>query len=228
MVAMGEATARLDYGRRMRPRRRVWRAGALLAVVALVGAAVLWGPGWLRHAADLLDQRRCMNYTAPPDQVVYDTPRDVQGVRRSLKTSFAPSSWKRFARNRGAAVVFLHGRTSPSGNRRLVCVEADPKSVLHYAGSASVMPTWSFRVLVPGTLSKGPADVPGTVYKEPFFLISAERVYAAQPDPSDPSHFTITYEHHGERKTVDAWLQDDDTLKFRHRQMGDQDPAGRW
>ena len=205
----------------------MWRGAALDALLA-AAAAVGWGPGWVRHAAVLLDQRRCMGYAAAADQVVYDSPRDGHGVRRSLKKRYAPSCWKRFTRAPGSAVVFLHGRTSPSGKRRLVCIEADPQVVNHSVGSTSILPSWSFRVLTPGTLRKEPADVPGPVYKDAFFLIAAERIYAGQPDPADPSHFTIDYERHGERKTVDAWLQDDDTLKFRHRQMGEQDPAGRW
>lgn len=48
------------------------------------------------------------------------------------------------------------------------------------------------------------------------------RVYNGQPDPSDPSHFTIGYKVDGQRGTIDGRLADHDkpdwnrvTLNFR-------------
>ncbi|MDB5324400.1 MAG: hypothetical protein JWN40_6031 [Phycisphaerales bacterium] len=34
------------------------------------------------------------------------------------------------------------------------------------------------------------------------------RFYAGQPDPSDPSHFTIGYSAHGQRGAIDGWAED--------------------
>jgi hypothetical protein len=34
------------------------------------------------------------------------------------------------------------------------------------------------------------------------------RFYAGQPDPADPSHFTIAYSAHGQRGAIDGWAQD--------------------
>jgi hypothetical protein len=53
---------------------------------------------------------------------------------------------------------------------------------------------------------------------EPSFSSSADRIYAGQPDPDDPSHFTFEYENRGVRKTVDGWLREDDPLRFHIRE----------
>jgi hypothetical protein len=84
----------------------------------------------------------------------------------------------------------------------------------------SIVPRWSFRVLVPTKLVGQPTDVAVAPYdydQDPFFIIGADRVYAGQPDPADPSHFVIDYDDEDGRHTVDGWLQDADTLKFRFR-----------
>ena len=61
---------------------------------------------------------------------------------------------------------------------------------------------------------------------------TAERVYAGQPDPSDPSHFVIEIESGGRRHTVDGWLQDDDTPLLQLRSSapitGRKNPQLRW
>lgn len=43
------------------------------------------------------------------------------------------------------------------------------------------------------------------------------RLFAGQPDPADPSHFTIGYAVNGRPGTIDGWLQDDERVKFRVR-----------
>jgi hypothetical protein len=179
----------------------------LVAVVAVAAVAIRWGPALKEHANVLRDQRRCMNYRAPGGSVMLQADRNEQGVLIGLM-SYTPVCWRRFQRPSIApAVVFLHARTSPSGKRRLVSVEAAP--------SLAYRPAWSARVLVPDAL-RGPADVPGSPYYPD--LPGADRIYAGQPDPADPSHFTVEYENGGERKTADGWLQDDDTLKFSVRE----------
>ena len=211
---MTEVAPQLDYAR-PGPRRWLRRAVILVAVVAVAAVAIRWGRAWKEHAAILLDQRRCMNYRAPADQVVYDTPRGADGIARAVKTCVSPPSWSRFADNSYlSAVVFLHARTSPSGNRRLVCLEAAP-TLKHSA--PSYRPIWSFRILVPHAL-KGPAEVLVSHFDEPFVMVVADRVYAGQADASDASHFTFEYENGGVRKTIDGWLLDDDTLKFSVRE----------
>jgi len=206
----------LAYARRSKRQRFWWAAGAL-AVLA-IAVALWWGPTWRRQAAMLIDQRRCMTYRAPPGQVVYEGRRDENGICEKVTTCYSPRCWTRLLKRRTspAAVAFLHERTSPSGNRRLVCIAAEPILGGTLAG-LSVRPEWNFRVMFPAKLVGGPADVPVFPYLEDDFLIGVDRVYAGQPDPADPSHFMIQYDDEDGRHMVDGWFRDDDTLKFRVR-----------
>ena len=213
---MTEVTPQLDYAR-PGPPRWLRRALILVGVVAVAAVAVRWGPAWKERAAVLLDQRRCIDHRAPPDRVVYGGPVRDTVLRVELKERYLPSCWTRFrAGGAESAVVFLHGRTSPSGNRRIVCVEATP-TVLYSDGDRSIGMRWSFSVLEPDGL-RGPTIIPVPAGGEPSFSYSADRIYAGQPDPADPAHFTFEYENGGARKTVDGWLLDDNTLKFSIRE----------
>jgi hypothetical protein len=44
------------------------------------------------------------------------------------------------------------------------------------------------------------------------------KFWAGQPDPTDESHFTIDFETHKRRGTIDGWLMPDDTLKLQLRE----------
>ena len=58
-----------------------------------------------------------------------------------------------------------------------------------------------------------PADgQPGKVRVDP---VNRFRFYAAQPDPADPSHFTIDYELDGERSRIHGRLKDDGVVEFK-------------
>lgn len=128
-----------------------------------------------------------------------------------MKTRFAPSCWSRFKPTTSpTAVVFLHGRTSPSGDRRILSIEADQRTIPPIFDTLR----WHFRIVVPDSL-RGPTDT-GFVPDDPL-SIAADRIYAGQPDPSDPSHFTFDYEYAGHRRRVDGWLQDGDKLRLQVR-----------
>jgi len=43
------------------------------------------------------------------------------------------------------------------------------------------------------------------------------RWFAGQPDPADPSHFTLGYEVNEVPGTIDGWLCDDETVLLRPR-----------
>jgi hypothetical protein len=55
------------------------------------------------------------------------------------------------------------------------------------------------------------------------------RFFAGQPDPNNPSHFTIAYEVDGRRELLDGLLHDDDsvTLEPRQGRIVYGDPSGR-
>jgi hypothetical protein len=217
---MPDPAPRLDYGARRKTSRRLRRVAELLAVLALLGGvAYRWGPGWKHHATILLDQRRFMNYRAPPGQVVCDLPPGANGLHSEVKTCYAPPFWSRYKASNApaAAVVFLHARTSPAGTRRIVCVEAEPFWVTAEGGpSAKLM--WRVHVFAPdplrgATALLGNGDAASDFLQE--YFATAERVYAGQPDPSDPSHCVIEVESRGKPHTIDGWLQDDKTPLFR-------------
>jgi len=41
------------------------------------------------------------------------------------------------------------------------------------------------------------------------------RFYAGQPDPADPSHFTIDYDLNGQRGTIHGYLRNDDSIQLK-------------
>ncbi len=44
------------------------------------------------------------------------------------------------------------------------------------------------------------------------------RVFAGQPDPADPAHFTISYTVVGQPGVIDGRLGDDDTITLKVRE----------
>jgi len=133
-----------------------------------------------------------------------------------------------FASNGGGAgsgaVIFLHERTSPAGHIRLVCISYAPDTntfqpafIEDYDYDASVV--------LPGTLFKPPTiplhlsaiDVLSGYPRRPPLV----RVYAGQPDPNDPGHFTIRYQIWGQEDTLDGRLGDDDQITLTPRHLPD-------
>ena len=43
------------------------------------------------------------------------------------------------------------------------------------------------------------------------------RLFAGQADAADPSHFTIVFDDDGQTRTIDGWLQSDDTILLEPR-----------
>lgn len=113
-------------------------------------------------------------------------------------------------------VLFLHGRRSPSGRTRLVAVNAF--FVPFESGSGPLMFLMATSA-EPASWRPGPAIRPtfydGAVGPDPnvgpgiiLDYTASRRFYAGQPDPADPSRFTIAYEEAGGRGTVEGRLDD--------------------
>ena len=140
------------------------------------------------------------------------------------------------------ALLFSHTLTSPSGNTRLVMLEMEvklatvtaPKDEHRVAINRRLkyricetkpfgnMPT----ILRHGTSLKLVQD--GEANLIPIKWIDGTlraarpkeynlRVFAGQPDPQDPSHFTVEYEVGGVKNVIDGWLTDDDYLRILPR-----------
>jgi len=118
--------------------------------------------------------------------------------------------------------VFLHERVSPAGHHRLVCVCYAPAANtfsasfiegFDYAAFVSPPATWT-TPFVPTQLSP-PYDVISGLPRVPPLV----RMYAGQPDPADPAHFTIRYQMWGQEDTLDGQLKDDDQVTLTPRDL---------
>jgi hypothetical protein len=157
-----------------------------------------------------------MAYSAPADQVVLE-------IDKTPLAPAVPHEWAQFYAMlsppgmSSSGTLFLHERTSRSGNRRLVAVDAS-SSALYGVGPVTVilMP----RVVRPGSVLEEPTQV---VHTRTGFMFAPEgrRAYAGQPDPNDPSHFTIRFAGASNARVVDGWLGDDDHVVIEPRSAAD-------
>jgi hypothetical protein len=235
-----------------RGRKWVARAAALLLVLALAYAGHRWGPAAWGKSRMLYWQRLCLNYRPDDKAVVYEEEPSAAGRLLAHSSDYTayplarhappgprtpvnaaarvPACWSRFsalggipAAGRGpGAVVFLHERISPAGNRRLVMVRYFPEPDTFTSGLIAGY-NFDFEVLTPATLSRPAAAAAPKAY--PFDVRSGwprhpplVRVYAGQADAHDPSHFTIRYQIWAQEDVLDGKLDDQDniTLTARH------------
>lgn len=223
------------------PRQWPWRRLFLVAILALTLGTGFYCRERIAHEARLWYwQRQCLNYTRPPGTPVATTQPssandpDYQSISSQThqltmgrnERWLIPACLAHFNAERPGAniakslpfpqALFLHERISPSGHRRLVFVETLMTNALSI--TAGLEP----RVIAPGTLGSPAREL--TLQKQINFsgrYIEAQ-FYFGQVDPSDASHFTIDFDvkEEGRHGTIDAHLQDDDTISFKLR-----DPA---
>ena len=159
-----------------------------------------------------------------------DSASRVANSGGGVAVPFTPAAYN------GSPTLFLHGRTSPNGHRRLVHVKlARTPSVSQIPNALAVTVIDPQTLLRPSRIISRslPHDEPSIRYETPF-------VSFGQPDPSDPSHFTFEYTCHRlelgpgysfiaaktpyARGTIDAYLQDDDTVRFTARLLSASRP----
>jgi hypothetical protein len=108
-----------------------------------------------------------------------------------------------------APIVFLHERTSPSGERRLVIVTGDWTNALDlekYTDAIALAPAKPLDSLAPQLKFQKMFAYSGAYVKA--------ELHPGIADAVDSSHFTIPYDAQGKRHTLHGYLQDDGTLKF--------------
>lgn len=246
-------TRPLDYAPRPSRRKRwfVCILGLLLLGTAALGAWK-WGLPYWRQWQYLRIQRRCLAHTLPPNTVVYEDEStraatliaqggDYLAMPARPADSLIPTVQHvagyhpRFLRQLSDAsgsppnrtvVLFLHERRSASGNRRLV-------RVTMAAGWEFSDRLWRLgRSLDTGQCYSLASWAPGSTmvamcrygyFEGEYTAATSLRFFAGQPDPNDPSHFTIAYElrwpyeEQWHKGTLDGWLRDDDTIDLRVR-----------
>ena len=178
----------------------------------------------------------------------------------------------------GPAVLFLHERSTPSGQQKLVGVALTSRH--HFRANASdgygvrygartlrnrnvdgpyqiKTRTLTAAVIMPagkGTSAGGmerrlnlrlPDDVlpqpavrayPDYAYAgstqpapaPPIDYGNKLRLFAGQPDPADPTHFTIRYQLDGKEGVIDGWLRDNDVILKPREGAPANDGSGDW
>lgn len=154
----------------------------------------------------------------PPVQAAKFCPRCLTKL---LQRSNLPISQFLAQGGRLDAVIFLHELTSPCGHRRLVWITYAQRGSDFTWTFLSGYPVWP-SVMLPATwktpIAYAPygvyaVSVPGAYFKKPPLL----RIYAGQPDPADPSHFTIRYQMWGQQDILDGRLDDTDHVYLKPR-----------
>lgn len=230
---MSEPTP-LDYAPPPRRRRRRGRIAIAAALLLLVGSGVYWRESLAHHVRLWNVQRQCLNYTRPPGTRVMTTQPtggdyDYRRVPQSWSLGspppplsvLTPACWGQFEAERRdfkavpqqayPQAVFLHERVSPAGHRRLVYVESVIPNALQ------LLRFHNARVIDPAAPWGEPRELsPQRLFQASGRYVEAD-LFFGQPDPADPSHFTIDFTAEGRRGTIDGWLRDDDTVQFKLR-----------
>src|SRR5687768_14991763 len=217
------AAAQLEYAHPARQKRRRWKLWASIVLLAAATAfvAIRYVPDAIRRVRLARYERQCMAYTMPPTQVVYESDPAAAAKLRAgnaeyasldgIDAYFTPTAWAKFNNARRVSIpshgtILLHGRTSQDG----------PQVVVH--GGVTIQPesvTFSFSLATP---SAKPGGFMSRTRGDGLWIMPKPtdtfRVFAGQPDPNDPTHFTFVYELNGKKHTVDGWVEDAVTVKL--------------
>ena len=231
---MASEQIQLDYAPpRHLSRKWIIRTAIILALVACIALLIRNWPAISTRVAYWRVQRRCLLYTAPPDQVVFSTrsaeakamqhrPGGYHGVYipgRFDIAGFEPPELTRFIRFDHQVlydtprhnVAFMHERTSPAGHRRLIIISADA------TGGGRIFGFWR-TVLEPVPMFSGRRHSFGAMMPGMFESDGDFRVFAGQVDPNDASHFTIRFELAGQPGLIDGRLKDNDRIVLTVRE----------
>ncbi|HTL29375.1 MAG TPA: hypothetical protein VL282_09140 [Tepidisphaeraceae bacterium] len=232
---MTEPSSQLEYAQRPSLVRRRWKLiiFATILVTSLLGA-LFWRDTiriYSRQAHDLYVQRRALNYTIDPDRVVYeeDEPRGAALAKKSdyhdyvrsdgrHVTMWDPKVWDSIASSkfvglvpsRKQALLFLHERTTPTGECLLLGVHASVEPPNKYHRTESLM--FHLEEIIPGDWEhmvrpRNGLNTPvvGLDFSERDKPL---RLFGGQVDPNDRAHFTIRYQLGDEEGIIDGYEGD--------------------
>jgi hypothetical protein len=201
-------------------RRRVFRRVAfLLALLIAVGAGIHWFPLLREHVLLQLLQRRCLNHTAGPDEVVFEpdpaaakrlfSDKRYQAAPRSSPCAFlVPQYWSDlYARLsppglRSDATVFLGRMSTADGQEFLVAIDLTFNALPHSYPEYGMLMT--SRVIEPHRLAR-----PRLVFSATKQFIASGipgTLKAGRRDLADASHLTLLNDR------VDGWLRNDGSM----------------
>ena len=203
--AVDGATAELQYAPRppLRRRRVVRRVLLLLSLTVVVVAGVKWFPRVREHVMLQVWQRRCLSYTPPVGEVVYDgdPQRAAALLARDGRYQKMPGStagaflvqpaWSNLYATlsppglRSHGTVFLGTLRTPDGEDRLVGIDM----VVQGGAPDAVMVT--ARSVEPGSLLRRPRVVASTSTEFLNYGIRGMTVTPATADPNDPTHVAL-------------------------------------
>jgi len=244
---MGIDAPRLDYAPAPTFLRRRWKriAGVLILISCTIAVFVFRSDlraAWQRYSYLQL-QRSCLNLSPPADRIAFDETSSAPALllatdylnawrtsssdpptalwRPDVFKEYWPSIVAIYGPPDKAALLFLHERTTPSGERRLIYVMAWLDVLL---GTHQQFMTIGIYEIDPATWNKnpsqknviltriegmfGPADPNHIDYASPHKPL---RIFAGQADAKDHSHFTIEYEVASQKKILDGYFRDGTT-----------------
>lgn len=220
----------ISYEKTTRWRSWARQATLPLIVITLGLLALLYGPSISRHVELLRWQRRAMRFDRPEDQVVYEAdPARARPLLRSFADMEATNSsgapvyefsrtWREFFAileppgRKPGALLFLHERLTPKGQRRLVAVDLPARSQ---------QPAFHMLVFRPGTMGSNPALLDESSWMPPFLVEprpAGLRIMAGEIDPRDASHFTIAWQADTQSGVIDGYLLENDRVILESRQ----------
>ena len=232
----------LPYGRVVAP--GLYKARYLvLATVAVSLGLLAWrwrGPSRWELARDFYLERRCMNYSPRPEQVVFSYQAGKSRQLDGVTYTGYPACWIKLGTANNLArilpappghpllqklptiplsTLFLHRMKSRAGADYLVEVILIGTPRGHESLDFLAAETYH-----PGTLFKGMSRTygcSGALLRQSKHQSVREAktitIYAGQLDPADSSHFTVRYTMDGGPGTVEGFLRDDGSLEISVR-----------
>jgi hypothetical protein len=223
--------------------RRLIRLSLLLLAIA----AVRLSPMILRQVKAAYYFRQCLNFTAPPGQLVHENdPGKAAALVKSGKeyiwspnsfdAAMVPEAWRNFytAWSESGLVSdgtsFLHERQTPRGDRRLVAVDLDvTASFTHSPGFHIKVFASSGGVGAARLRTASVRNLDLWLDQTRWRMVDNPplRFFTGQADPADLTHFTIPYILEEQRGVIDGWLKDDDTVALEVRPVTAPAPSSR-